>query len=270
MTAPQFGPCTSWATEADLCEPCEPYALDFDAIDDALLRASQVLFFASGQQFHGECEETIRPCVRRSFGGPFSSPVLLNGHWTIPHLMCGCAFNSNCGCGSLDSIHLPRYPITDIVEVKIDGSAISSSLYRVDEYSYLVRTDGEPWPCCQDLALPDTELDTFSVTYTWGMPVPEIGVRAAADLGCDFYAACNTSDFEGLCRLPSNLTALVRQGVSATFLAQTLFIKETGRPLRTGIPSVDLFLSTVNPHGLTAPSVVLSPDVPDAGTRVDT
>lgn len=274
MTAPQLGPCAPWANEGDLCSPCDDVyggasgTIDPIAMDNFMQMASNILFYASGQQFPGLCEKTIRPCTRRAFGGtggPFTRPVVIGTRWEYITPACGCGEIDRCGCGDLEQLTLIDYPIVEVSEVKVDGDVLSPSAYRVDDYQYLVRIDGESFPCCQDLSLDDTEENTFSVTYEFGHAPPPEGVHAAAILACELYLGCQPEDGDGPgvgeCRLPRNIASLARQGVTVDFqLAQSLFVKQNGRPIDFGIPEINMFLATANPHGLTAPSYVASPD----------
>jgi len=118
----------------------------------------------------------------------------------------------------------------------------------------------ECWPTCQDMSLPPTEPNTFEVTYLRGKPVPEYGLWAAGLLACELIKACASPGEDCLCRLPANVQSVVREGVSIDLEAFRL--GGAGDPLfgRTGIPEVDLWLSTVNPNRLTSRARAYSPD----------
>lgn len=279
---------TAWATELDLCAPCNDYAIDTSLMDEYLFSATEILYELSAKQFPGILTETIRPCSNHSAFTlglfPSSSPgSIIRGEtalldWSSPGFVrpfaaCGCGSFDACSCSFLQTLELPRLPyaIVDVIEVKVDGVILASSSYRVDDFRFLTRTDGNPWPIFQDLSLPDTSPNTFSVTYTYGRNPPMIGVKASAVLACELYMACNPDDFQGLCRLPRNITSVARQGVSiVTANAQELFVTRAGQPARFGIWEIDMFLRAFNPHGLSAPTVVLSPDLPPSGKRVGT
>lgn len=254
--------CESWATEADLCSPCNDYALDSGLMEDFLQSASEVLYMASGQQFPGECSETIRPC---STSYASSRPILGNSV-AFPFTGCTCGTPDTCGCNNLSQITLPRRDITTIDEVKVDGDILPTTDYRFDPSSFLVSTTDTRWPCCQDLRLDDDQSGTWSVTYTYGTAPPRIGITAVGVLACELYLACEPEAFPGLCRLPRNITSVARQGVSVLVRAVAdLFVPHHNRPIPFGIPEIDIFLAAYNPHGSTAPSVILSPDDPDLG-----
>lgn len=259
MALPTLGPCTPWVDAADVfaCGPCASIA-DADQ-DDALAAraaaaASQLLFYASGQRFPGECETTVRPCAQRS-GTSWSWAV--EGTSYATRTLCTCASN-RCACGALDEITLGGKPIREVEEVKVDGDVlVEGTHYRVDDWRYLSRIDGEGWPCCQDDALPDTEPNTFSVTFTYGQDPPELGVFAAQHLACDIYKGCQGDE----CKVDERVTNMVRQNTSFTFVSPGDLGIVQGR-WKTGLKTVDLFLAQ---FGRRRRGYVASPDV---GPRV--
>lgn len=275
--------CGSWATQADLCEPCSDYSVDPTLLEEYLLMASEVLYELSGQQFKGECTETIRPCTQRAWQSVWRNsltninlwqtfpPRAMNSAWGLQWVFigCGCGQQDTCGCGSMSQILLPRI-VNEVTEVKIDGVIVDPSLYRLDDNQFLARLDGQEWPCCQDLALADDSPDTFSVSYSYGLAPPRIGVRAAAILACELYMACDPETFEGQCRLPHNVAQVARQGVNILFNQVELLVTRPGQPARFGITEIDIFLRTYNPSGITSPTIVLSPDTPAVGKRTGT
>lgn len=218
--------CGSWATVDDVvCGPCTDFGVDPDAVDVGLGLASEILFNLTGQRWQGVCTETLRPCSR----------------------FCQCT--SGCGCGWLDELILPGYPVTAVSQVKIDGVVVDPTTYRLDNHSRLVRLSGPngqvpgQWPACQRMERATTEVDTWSVTYSFGALPPAGGVQAAVALGCQIALACQPvgSDACNACRLPRRVQTIVRQGVSMTILDPlTIF----GDGL-VGLPEVDLWLSSV-------------------------
>jgi hypothetical protein len=147
--------------------------------------------------------------------------------------------------------------VTEIVEIKIDGSVVPTGSYRVDDWRILVRQDGGVWPMCQDLAKPADALGTWSVTAKYGSPVPRMGQVAVGDLACQLMAACNPAI--GDCVLPPNLQSLAREGVTIQFTEDVQSRLRTDG--RLGIWSVDVFLLESNPKGLQVRSQIYSPDV---------
>lgn len=234
---PQFSTCTAWADEADLCAPCADYeAFDGGLIEDSLQLASDVLFNLTGRRWPGECETTIRPQARwRQASSHRFWPGNADNTWG----WCSCARGRETGCSSVSEVRLPGAPIAlDSIFVTIDGDSFSD--WRLDDGNWLVRTDGEGWPCCQDLDAPAGDEGTWSIAYARGLGPPIGGIRAAAALACEFMLAC-TPDAEGECRLPKRITSITRQGVTIAVLDPlSLF----GDGL-TGIPEVDLWVGSV-------------------------
>lgn len=258
MSLPALGPCAPWIDAADVfgCGPCASIEGNQDEAlaTRAALAASQLLFYASGQRFPGSCQATVRPCARRT---GTSVAWSVDGSWYSSRTICTCTGN-RCGCGALDEITLGGAPIRAVSEVKVDGDVlVAGTHYRVDDYRYLARIDGEGWPCCQDDALPDTEDGTFSVTFTYGQDPPELGVFAAQHLACDIYKGCTGGD----CKVDDRVTNMVRQNTSFTFVSPGDLGIVQGR-WRTGIKTVDLFLAQ---FGRRRRGYVASPDV---GPRV--
>lgn len=228
--------CTPWATEADLCSPCADYGNVAVLAGDFLQAASDVLFELSGRQFNGGCEVTIRPerrCVHleRSVSLPAGRRSAAAG---------------GCGCPSW-RVDLPDYPVSAIGEVKVDGVVLDPARYRLDGNRQLIRladADGTNpgWPAGQRIDLATTEIDTWSITYTWGREPPPMGVKAAAVLACELALSCDP-ETASQCRLPKNATSVSREGVSIV-LSPSDFLDKDGK---TGLYEVDLFLRAVNP-----------------------
>jgi hypothetical protein len=262
---PGTGPCSPWTLslaclddEGDLSDACvDGTPVPTAALDAAILSASQVVWALTGRQY-STCDVTVRPCRRScanfpSIGdgidwqGPW--PVLVGGAWF--NLACQCG--STCSCGDLCEVMLP-YPVCEVSEVLVDGVTLEPTAYRVDDFRRLVRTDGECWPYCQAMSLPDTEEGTWSVSLTYGREPPQIALDAAAELACELIKA----RIGQACRLPQRMTSLTRQGVSMSFIDPMSFFKEG----RTGIYLLDLAIRTLNPNLLMRPPGVYSPDAP--------
>lgn len=285
MACPGNGPCAPFVDALDLCclvsgatptDPCisggQP--VPQEQIDNALMAASEILWAATGRQF-GTCTVTIRPCRAkcgpcgatssdwfevRDFGTGFGAfpwtPFLENGVWTNIPTVCGCEKS----CCHVEGIPLP-YPVCCVDEVKIDGVVLDPSAYKVQDFKTLVRIDGGSWPDCQNLAAPDTEPDTFSVTVTYGREVPALIKLAAAELACQFIKVCTKQP----CQLPQRMQSMSRDGITVGFIDPMEFLKAG----RTGIYIVDLAISQFNPHKLLKQASVYSPDV-GKRWRVDT
>jgi hypothetical protein len=148
--------------------------------------------------------------------------------------------SGDCSCTRLEQVELP-YPVADVTQVKVDGVILDPSAYRVDEWRYLVRLDGGLWPRCNDLNLPDTELDTWSVTARYGTEVPELGKIAVGELATQIVRRCMGASG---CTIPaSTVRSINRQGVTKVFFDAATAFKNGA----VGLYWSDLFINTVNP-----------------------
>lgn len=222
----------------------------------------------------GVCPTTVRPCSARCAppgswlaapvgGGQTGAlPLRTIGRSFTPHMVggewvnsCGCSSPDACSCGPVDEVILLG-PVGDIVDVKIGGTVIDPTWYRVDNGNRLVaQHEGLQWPLCQDMSKADGE---FIVTYFRGAAPNEMTNYAAGLLAAEFMKACAG---DGKCRLSPKVKSVVRNGASYE-LDWNLF--ENGW---TRIEAVDAVIRIYNPHHLKAPSRVLSPDTPTRQRR---
>lgn len=223
--------------------------------------AWQVLAGLAVRSF-GVCTHIARPCSACcAVGAGYSLQSL--GVWYSPYLFggrvfngCGCASAASCGCGDARASIVLDGPVAAVVEVLVDGATVAPELYRVDNGTVLVRTDGGVWPLRQDLNAPATAPGTFQVTYQQGTPLPAGGRRALTALMVELHkASCGDSS----CKLPARVTNIVREGVTYSLLDDPAKLLDAGR---TGIAEVDAWLNVVNPHGTRTRMAVYSPDVP--------
>ena len=267
MAAPGTGPCAPWTDLASVRICCADDPPDDPTILEAIDAASEILYELSARKFSGLCEETLRPCSRSvdvnlyTLHGSIQN-VELGGYGSLWGT-CACSSVEACGCGTIPQIDLGRRPIVGISEVRIDGTVLPATSYRVDNFRWLVRLDGESWPCCQDLLADDaTDPDTFGVDVQFGVAPPVAGAIAARILACELAKSCVGLE----CALPKRVTSITRQGVSMALLDPLDFL-DNGR---TGLYEVDLFLKAVNPSGRRRPMAVASPDVGSPARRADT
>lgn len=141
-------------------------------------------------------------------------------------------------------------PVGSVAAVRIDGAPLAPTAWRVDDGNQLVRQDGQFWPTHQDFRLADGAVGTFEVDYYRGFRPGPLLIGAAQRLASEFYLAATGKKHS----LPSNVTAVTRQGVSFQMKAP-LFVDGL-----SGITEVDLVFRRYNPHGLSAPTLVASPD----------
>lgn len=228
MPEPQQLPCTPWTTVDRLCcddlpnvgGPCDdaPTPATYAWTDEELIgAASKILFEMTGRRFPGLCEVKLRPCD--------------------PCRTCG----DCCECRYEFIPLVGVYPVTEIVEVLIDGAVVPPASYRVDEYTRLVRTDGQRWPRWQNLGADPTVLGerSFQITYMTGRPVPADLQYAAALLACELKRACNGQG----CGLPDRVQSVVRDGVSY----QMLDAAEVAFNGSFGVPLIDAIVKNYKP-----------------------
>lgn len=236
-----------WPVEDPLCCPCWN-AANPAMKEQAILWASEILHARTGRQF-GACEITVRPCGNQPCGngmvnwfgfnwnGGIWTPYIWNGVWY------NCACPGLCSCDPRCQVMLSG-PVAEVVEVKIDGVVVDPSAYRVDDYKWLVRQDGECWPECADQNVPAGEVGSFEVTYKRGMPVPLALLQMAAILACEYVKRCTGDDS---CRLGSRVVAMSRQGVDFQFVPLDQLLTHG----LTGVDEVDQMILAYNPAGLT-------------------
>ena len=257
MSSIRTAPC-EWPLVDDLtCSALDDVPQD---LRDAMVETATSLLWQWTGRVFGRCQVTLRPCrqdcgsttYRGLTGIPSTQfanmpflPVLINGEFY--NLRCGR------GCGEADlwmkEIGLPG-PVDNVVSVKVDGQTLDPSDYRVDNRTWLVRTDGKHWPTCQDLTASASDPDTFEVVYEWGTPVPKGGQVAATILACEMAKAALGRD----CELPQRVQSVTREGVSVAIL-DTFEGLEAGR---TGIWLVDSWVTSVTKSPRR--SQVMSPD----------
>lgn len=247
-----------WPVDETACSEFENYEEPVRELAKSLAASSMLVL--TGYQVGG-CPGTLRPCSVGCAAG-YPNWTWNNGTF-LPLNMAGTWINVTCGCGwacdhaGVEGVRLPGY-VTSVQEVKVDGTVLDPSTYRVDNHNELVRLDGGTWPARQDMGLADTEEGTFSVTYTTGAPVDAAGAFAAGVLACEFAKAIvgKTCDF------PKSVTTVVRQGLT---IVKTPGVFPKGL---TGNLVVDAYTLRYNPNRLSQPSAVWSPDT--AGGRATT
>ena len=284
---PILGPCRTWIAGEDLVALCGANAdTDAQLLDAIAVSVSMLAYEASGRQFSGLCEQTVRPCADPQCGGwPYNWGAGIYPWWGysygagwgwygVPMGLGGRQFGPQCGCQPLSRVKLAGYPVREIVEVKINGDVLpvtydsGAPQYRLDGWTWLTRMDDPSvaptrahWPGCQDAALNDDQPGTFSVTYQFGVDPPPLGILACEQLACEFFAAWSQST----CKLPERVVKLVRQGVSEDLIVPLAAQLRDGG---TGIIAWDAFMLAYNPDGLRRRPAVYSPDTSQYAQRL--
>ncbi|WP_067671856.1 hypothetical protein [Nocardia miyunensis] len=215
------------------------------AIDTAVV----VLWSFTGRQF-GCCPVTVRPCVRNEdrplawLPGWMWFPELDGGVWR--NVVCGCG--PSCRVTGPGVVHLPG-PVCEVTAVTVDGAQIDSNAYVLEGDRLYTRLGR--WPE-QNLRVPAGSPGTWSVEYLQGVAPPAGADQMVGLLAREFWNACTGEK----CRLPKRVESVSRQGVSVKLSdPAALFDRQ-----QTGIPEIDMWVAAVNPHHLSAPSAVSSPD----------
>lgn len=258
-------PC-NWEPDTTCCDDWDTYSTELqEAASDY---GALVVWAATGRRY-GLCERTIRPCGRVSlpwnnlpWGYYWSEgtwmPYVFSGQWRNCS-NCGGAFGC-CPCEPNCQVWLPP-PVYSIPATGIsqDDEIIPVDAWRVDDGQWLVRTDGDCWPSCQDYNV-DSGVGAFQVTYFKGLAVPGPLLRAAGELACEWAKNCVGAP----CRLPQRVTSISRQGVSVS-LADVDQLLENGL---TGVTTVDQVIRNFNPYRLTSQMKIASPDWPPTSRTV--
>lgn len=251
-------PC-NWTVEGTCCDDV------WEAASAELQTAAAefgafTMWAATGRRF-GPCERTVRPCGRQCdncqqgwyWADGVMFPYILNGIWR--NCWCGNNGDGCCTCAPRCQVYLPG-PVASIpvTGVSVDGVVISDDSWRVDNGKWLVRTDGDCWPDCQDYNLDNGGTNTFQVTYFKGLAVPSILARAAGELACEWIKSCQGS----ACRLPQRVQSIVRQGVTISMVDVDTILRNGW----TGVDTVDQIIAQFNPYGLRSRMKIASPDEP--------
>jgi hypothetical protein len=242
-------PC-GWDPDYTCCPSYAGASAELKALAEGV--ATELLWRLTGRRF-GLCEITIRPCRKGCTDGA-GLGSWSSGEWAppyVPYLQGGQWFNASCGsclgecsCSRLCEIALPG-PVASVTSVKINGVVVPPGEYVVHDHRTLVRLGADCWPVCQDLAaeVDDVNGTAFAVTYMQGVPVPLGGRYAAGAYACEILKACTGANG---CRLSNRylLESVSREGVAMRF-ANPLELLDRGM---TGIPEVDAWVHSVNPH----------------------
>lgn len=239
--------CAPWTTVTAVRLACggisaasgDPMYASDELLQTEISVATDLLYTLSGRQFSGECSAIVRPC-----GQPNCfNAIPRSGSWTGvgQYVADPSAYPPpSCGCRRLHKVDLGLWPVSNIVYVRVDGTFVDPTTYRLDENRYLVRLDGEdPWPRCQHLDRAATEDGTFEVMVEYGIAPPPSGVAAANIMACELTKAALGGD----CAIPRRARTVNRQQISFTMIDTSALSEGL-----TGIYEVDLFITAYNPH----------------------
>lgn len=272
-------PNQTWCTQADVISHpayAQLSTADAELMTHLCLVASTWLWRATGRQWSGPKQDTVRPAPRMRVADSMSRGQRYGSVLTDPTYFDS-RFGSYGWFGAqgrgewAHEIELGEYPIISVDEVVIDGVVFAATLpsgapsYRLDDDRWLVRCDDAAWPCGQDWTLPSAagalpagaQIGTWEVTRTWGIGPPADAVHAAEILAGELGLANVNSD---AARLNPRIQSISRQGESMLLMDPQLLIQgETW-----GVREIDMLAKTANPHKLVQATAVLSPDIPRA------
>jgi hypothetical protein len=202
--------------------------------DDVWAAASEAVWALTGRQF-GVCTDTVTFDLTAE-GTCLPTPLLWRGRWfniyAYPGWPC-CELRLDLG------------PVVSVDAVTIDGVPYDA---WVLDGNRLLSQDG-----CWPVTIP-CEARRLHVTYTHGLDPSVLVLQGVAELAGEMVQPC----MGGVCRLPSNVTSVTRQGITVTLGDPTALI-DAGL---TGLPMLDLAIRTYNPARLPQRSRVFSPDIP--------
>lgn len=263
-SGPAFGPCSGWVDAEDVAACCSiEVGSSPELFEQAATSATQLLYLLSGKTIKGVCERVVRPPSDFPCGLQVTSGGYVIGYEDAP------------SDADWSRILLPNYPVTEIVQVLVDGVALDADEYRLDGWRWLQRMDdadgnAQSWPGPQRMGRNDSDDDTFSVRYLHGINPPQPAIDAAAQLACEVYKSCpgNEGVGDGECKIPSNARTITRQGI--TIQLGALHFDVTKKRWDTGMKLVDAFLNAYNPDAVRRQPMIWSPDAPQFAREVGT
>ena len=264
MAAPPVEvPCSEWTTPEEVRTCCSGLDPAYD-LTASIQFATAILYRLSGRQFPGECERTVYPCKGDNCGccsGLWDQLVGSDWWWAFNNYPAypvangfGTGFVNIGRCSKkchLPCIDLPA-TVNDIVEIWVDGVLLPDTAYKIEAFRRVCRIDGEGWPCTNDLSGEPGDPGVWTITYSYGKPVPTEGRIAASIFACEI--AKNRCGADNC--LPQRLKQITRQDVTMSFADPLEFIAKG----ETGIYEVDIWLNSVNPSKLKRRSRIHRPD----------
>ena len=196
------GPCSLWAdidVDRSTAATSIPPALTrcpATKLTAAMTRRRRFLYFASGKQFAGCCERTVRPCDSGSACG-CGVQVLSRGHlvgWD-GELLGG----FHCGCSSVSYVKLAGYVARDHRGPDRRSRGRSGRLLR-RRSTYLVRKNGR-WPACQAMDVEDDRSRSLRGRVRVREDASPARAGCGARAGLRDYKSCTPG--AGECALPT-------------------------------------------------------------------
>lgn len=239
LTVPQVGACEPWCTWSQVVAavaPADVSSLSEEQRELVLDFATAILYGETGQRYPGLCRRTFSICDCGSFccvpGYPYGNPAAADWQgWSGWSGWRGCGWR-HC-TGSADHVDLGdlRYPVIAARDVTVAGAVVPRASWRIDDWRYLIRTDGTAWPCCPDL----TDPTAFKASLLYGRMPFQGGDQAAAALAGELAKFLTGGD----CALPEGVTDIIRAGITY-HITQAQQLLESGL---SGVPATDRWLA---------------------------
>lgn len=237
------GPCTPYVSSEQVATKL---GIAPDTTTEALaLEVSETVYVLLGRQFPGICTATVRPVRTQPIivgmpnfvgrGAIWGGGIYGPSYFSPPFGGMWCA----------QPVELNAY-IRSIDAVVIDGVALADDEWYLDGTN--LHRVGKEWPNGQKLQLPDTEVGTWSITYTFGPDNPAFLTRCCLDLAEWLWLIDGATDAD--CGYPQGTTTVTRQGVTTNINDRVQQAREAG-PV---IPSLNSAAGTWNPGNRRAPS----------------
>ena len=252
--------CGLWTTPQFFADCCNFYDRDRDGIPNSVIEysiafASELLYRLSGRQYPGACERLIYPgCPTTGMtGAQYRDLAYLRdtdyGRCCDVGTCGGGSSSCSSKCSDRYTLRLPG-PISNILEIVINGEVLSPNSYQIRAHKEVVRTDGKPWPASNDFSrspyMVPTEDDcgtAWVVRYLHGKCPPISAQLAAAEL-----ARITAKSVCGNNCLPENVRRITAEGIDVRILERDSSLYN----LRSNFGNViiDSWLNSVNPAGL--------------------
>jgi len=227
-------------------------SMNLELLERACMSATEFLHDRTFRRFRGLRETELRPCCHHVWRPLGELVAWLMGSGDPPII----DEPAGCGCSRLQEFRLPS-DVRLVSRVLIDGAVFTD--WRLDYGRLLVRTDGDSWPCCQDMDAASSEADTFAVEAVVGERELELARLAAMELTPELYLAVgNPSE----CRIPTKVKEVNRQGSRYVQVEQASLDANGNLGLRV----TDLFLGEYGQKKSMRMSIA-SPDVPPRARR---
>jgi hypothetical protein len=211
------GPCEPWTTWEDVlaCGPDSLVDVSPEQAEYAIDVASEILFSLSGRVYPGICSVTRSIC-------------------TAPR----CCASPTCnGCEPMQACAIDLgtvFPVRGAWDVYALGVLLAPTSYRVHDWRYLLRVDGEVWPWVT-LSVTNPDPNALRASWAYGRMPPVGGQNAARMFATEIAKLCVG---DKSCQIPQRVTSVSREGTTYTILDSMKMISEG----KTGLALVDLWL----------------------------